>query len=73
MTDIEPASAAWRFYLLLALFDTRDGTLLADLVRSAREGFEREVDEPDAWDEFDRLWMSRTSAERLELAKERMS
>lgn len=73
--DIERARIAsadgWRLYLLLALFDTRDLSPLADLVRSAREGYERAPHEDDAWAEFDRLWSSRTSAERLALARER--
>ena len=54
-----------RLYLLLALFDRRDGTYIADLVRSAREGFERsapDMAEDDAWGEFDRLWARRDSA-----------
>lgn len=53
---------AWKMYLLLALFDTRDGSERAELVRSAREGYERahpDMDEPGAWAEFDRLWARR--------------
>ena len=57
-----------RMCLLLALFDTRDGTPLADLVRAAREGWERS--HPDmgrdengrAWEEFDALWPRRAEA-----------
>ena len=47
------------------VFDRRDGTYIADLVRSAREGFERsapDMAEDDAWGEFDRLWARRDSA-----------
>ena len=64
-----PSDPGWRLYLLLALFDKRDGTLLSDVVRSAREGYERiqpGMDEADAWAEFDSLWNSHTSRERLE-------
>jgi hypothetical protein len=62
--------SGWRLYLLLALFDTRDQSPLANLVRSAREGYERSrsaMAEDDAWAEFDHLWESRTSSERLAL------
>lgn len=62
-TDLIEAGAD-RLYLLLALFDRRDGSVLADLVRSAREGYERCGFEPDAWDEFDRLWDSMDSVQR---------
>ncbi len=51
-----------RLYHLLAYFDTRDGTPMADLVRSAREGYERsgpDMGEDGAWDEFDALWARR--------------
>lgn len=51
-----------RLYVLLALFDTRDGSYMADLVRSAREGWERshpDMGEDSAWDEFDHLWADR--------------
>lgn len=61
-----------RLYVLLALFDTRDGTLLAELVSRAREGWERshpDMNEEGAWDDFDRLWNSRTSSERLDLVR----
>lgn len=47
-----------RLYDALAFFDTRDGTFEADVVRAAREGYERsapEMSEPNAWAEFDRL------------------
>lgn len=47
-----------RLYRALALFDTRDGSPLANIVRAAREGYERsapDMAEPGAWDEFDRL------------------
>jgi hypothetical protein len=59
----------WRMYCLLALFDTRDGGYIADLVRAAREGYEREdMGEDDAWDDFDTLWHEYGPAERLRLA-----
>jgi hypothetical protein len=59
----------WRMYCLLALFDTRDGGYIADLVRAAREGYEREdMGEDDAWDEFDTLWHEYSPTERLQLA-----
>jgi hypothetical protein len=64
-----------RLYLLLALFDRRDGSQLADLVQSVREGFERshpdmgESENRHAWDEFDRLWDSYDQHERLALTK----
>jgi hypothetical protein len=51
-----------RLYVLLALFDRRDGTALSDLVQAAREGWERshpDMAEDNAWDEFDRLWDAR--------------
>jgi hypothetical protein len=54
-----------RLYVLLAYFDTRDGSPMAELVRSAREGWERshpDMDEDDAWAEFDRLWSRRKEA-----------
>lgn len=60
----------FRLYVLLALFDRRDGTPLADMVQAAREGFERshpDMAEDDAWATFDRLWESYTSPQRLEL------
>lgn len=60
----------WRLYLLLALFDRRDGTPLADLVHVAREGYERShlsMGEPNAWDHFDSLWNFYTSEERIAL------
>lgn len=51
-----------RLYNLLALFDTRDGSLLADIVRAAREGWERSHPdmgpENNAWDEFDRRFVN---------------
>lgn len=51
-----------RLYMLLALYDDRDGTYMADLVQAAREGWERshpDMAEASAWDEFDRLWERR--------------
>lgn len=58
----------WRLYLLLALFDKRDGSVIGDLVQTAREGYEREgMGEADAWAHFDHIWLSYTSAQRLEL------
>lgn len=43
-----------RLYDCLAIFDTRDGSELAELVRSAREGYERaDMGEDDPWREFD--------------------
>jgi TPR repeat protein len=54
-----------RLYNLLAYFDTRDGTPMADLVRAAREGWERagpDMAEASAWDEFDALWSRRKEA-----------
>lgn len=62
--------AGQRLYVLLALFDRRDGSALADLVQTAREGWERshpDMDEADAWREFDAIWSSFTSSERLDL------
>lgn len=47
-----------RLYVLLARFDKRDGSPLADLVQAAREGWERshtDMAEDSAWDDFDRL------------------
>lgn len=47
-----------RLYRALALFDTRDRSERANIVRAAGEGYERsdlEMDEPNAWDEFDCL------------------
>ena len=61
-----------RLYVLLALFDTRDGSPVADLVQTAREGWERsyiDMAEDNAWAAFDRLWHSYTSQERLSLAR----
>lgn len=69
---IDPEAGGDRLYNLLALFDTRDGTQLADLVRSAREGWERSgpsMQEDGAWEEFDARWGRFTSEERLELAR----
>lgn len=66
-TGLNPA--AWRLYLLLALFDRRDGSALGDLVQMAREAYEREATEPDAWDLFDRTWGNLTSGQRLAMAK----
>jgi hypothetical protein len=60
-----------RLYVLLALFDTRDGSELADLVRAAREGWERshpDMAEDDAWAEFDARW-ARRSDERYYLRR----
>ena len=60
-----------RLYLLLALFDRRDGAALSDLVRAAREGYERsgpEMQGEDAWAEFDALWNRLDSQGRLGLA-----
>lgn len=51
-----------RLYELLALFDNRDGTPMAHLVRSAREGWERshpDMAEDTAWEEFDTRWANR--------------
>lgn len=62
-------TAAWRFYLLLALFDRRDGSVIGDLVHLAREAYECEDHEPDAWDHFDRTWGNLTSGQRLEMAR----
>lgn len=45
-----------RLYNALAMFDSREDTPLAELVRSAREGYERshpDMAEADAWAEFD--------------------
>ena len=56
-----------RLYSLLALFDTRDGSPLADLVQHAREGWERshpDMGEDDAWQAFDSLWSRFTESER---------
>lgn len=61
-----------RLYCLLALFDTRDRSVLADMVRAAREGWERshpDMDEDDAWDEFDRIWSHYTPRQRAALAR----
>jgi hypothetical protein len=62
-------TAAWRFYLLLALFDRRDGTAISDFVQEGREAYEREGFEADAWERFDALWNRLTSKERLSLVK----
>lgn len=71
MSASNPAegTAAWRFYLLLALFDRRDGSAIGDLVQMAREAYEREDSEEDAWDDFDRTWANMTSGQRLGLAR----
>lgn len=58
MSPSSGAGGGDRLYTALAFFDTRDGSFEADLVRAAREGYERsqpEMNEPDAWVEFDRL------------------
>jgi hypothetical protein len=68
---LDDQDAGMRLYLLLALFDSRGDHPLDDMVRSAREGFERCSTEDDAWAEFDRLWGSFTSDERLRLAATR--
>lgn len=60
-----------RLYALLALFDWRNGSVLAEMVQAAREGFERShpvMAESDAWAEFDSLWHSLSDVERLALA-----
>lgn len=67
--DRPPHDAAWRFYLLLALFDRRDGTAISDLVQAAREGYERQDYEDDAWQQFDAHWNRLTSDERLKLVR----
>lgn len=65
-----------RLYHLLALFDVRDGSPLADLVRSAREGWERSdpemgsEDNGTAWDEFDDLWNLWTPNNRTAMARD---
>lgn len=62
---------AFRLYLLLALFDRRDGTYTANLVQTAREGYERSgMDEDDAWREFDALWDSSDSSDRLDAVRQ---
>lgn len=51
-------AAGDRLYRALALFDTRDGSLKADIVQAAREGYERsapDMNESDAWARFDML------------------
>lgn len=51
-----------RLYLLLAMFDRRDGTPMSNLVQAAREGWERshtDMDEDDAWSRFDSFWACR--------------
>lgn len=67
--DSEPAAdthAADRLYTLLALFDTRDDTYIADLVGAARDGYEQAtMSEADAWREFDALWAQTDSGGRL--------
>jgi hypothetical protein len=58
----DDSAAADRLYSLLAFFDTRDGSPMAELVRSAREGWERsgpDMREVGAWAEFDVLWARR--------------
>jgi hypothetical protein len=48
-----------RLYALLGLYDTRDGSMQANLIRAAREGWERshlDMAEQGVWDEFDALW-----------------
>ncbi len=47
-----------RLYQALGLFDWRRGGLVADVVRAAREGWERsspEMNESGSWAEFDAL------------------
>jgi hypothetical protein len=62
-----------RLYHLLAIFDTRDGTPLAELVRTAREGWERiAMKEVHAWDDFDACWASLSAAQRSELGMARI-
>lgn len=74
-TNTPAAEPDDRLYVLLALFDRRDGSPLGDLVRAAREGFERshpdmgEEDNRLAWEEFDHLWESYDQDERLALTK----
>jgi hypothetical protein len=61
-----------RLYDLLTLFDSRNGTTIADLVRSAREGYERshpDMNESAPWYEFDSIWETLSSQERLDYAK----
>lgn len=58
--------AGWRLYLLLALFDAREPSWLGDIVRAAREGYERCDFEEDAWAKFDRLWDQHDSRERID-------
>jgi hypothetical protein len=58
-TERPDDEGAQQLYLALAIFDTRDGSLRAELVRAAREGYERsgpEMGESDiAWEEFEAL------------------
>lgn len=65
MLDEDRDEAGQRLYVLLAYFDRRDGSYMGEMVRAAREGWERshpDMDEDDAWDEFDRLWDRRPRA-----------
>lgn len=69
----ERDEAGQRLYNLLALFDERDGSIIGEFVRAAREGWERshpDMNEDGAWDEFDRLWDNFDSRGRTKLAKE---
>lgn len=54
-----------RLYVLLGLFDRRRGTDMDDIVRAAREGWERshpDMNEADAWAEFDALFAAHSDA-----------
>ncbi len=54
-----------RLYHALAVFDSRDGSILADIARSAREGYERSaMGEPGAWHEFESVLASYNAGER---------
>lgn len=64
-----------KLYIALAMLDTRDGSLIAQIVQAAREGFERshpDVNEKGAWGEFERLrsaWNRLSATERRHCLK----
>lgn len=64
-----------RLYNVLALFDVRDGSPLSRMIQAAREGYERshpDMDEEDAWAEFDAWWSSFTMNQRTKMALDLM-
>lgn len=63
-----------RLYKVLATIDTRDGTPLAEVVRTAREGWERQAigESSNPFADFDACFGSLTIVQRNELALTRL-